>query len=601
MRIVRLLLCAAFLPLALFAQPNFIASLYPPQHGLNIPADAELRVGVRAPLDPASLSDSAIYIYSDITGLHNWQATLENDGKDLRLRPKHWWGVGNVPFNAGERVTVTLTKGLRYADGRSFEGFTWHYTVSVRQNHGGTFTPLATFGGAILNLFYVADFNGDRFPDLAAHDSFQKTLAIFLNDGHGKMIFASSSPGLGTGGTGQSLDFDINGGIDIAAGLRIIQFNDGKGNFTPSEILPPESQAYRLYDFNNDGIIDLAGNVPYPKHGIRIALSNKGKAFVDTQNVAAPFLPRFYLQGESYDLDNDGRRDLVATGRSVFDDSFKGFATVKMKDGTPLEVFQLENNQIFTSVSYANDLNADSFIDYAMIGGKINPLAPYPMTQLNDGTGRLHPGGVYVDTLKGYWGGDGGDVDGDGDIDFFVIRSLLVSAMPERNKNDFALVVNRGNGIFAWQADSPLPYEQAYGSQVRLVDLDLDGDLDVMLQGPFVFMVIANGSYATAVKDFSSTPPITPKLKIRNSPNPFNASTTILISASTPLRNAKLRIFDLAGRLVKQWILDYANASNLNLKWDGRDANQQEVDSGIYLLQLQTSGETLSTKIILLR
>ncbi|MDZ7313758.1 MAG: hypothetical protein ONB45_21055, partial [candidate division KSB1 bacterium] len=90
MRFLHLLLCAACLPFALFAQPNFIISLYPTQHALNVPADAVLHVGLQSPLDPASLSDSSIYVYSDITGLHKWQATFENNGKDLRLKPKHW-------------------------------------------------------------------------------------------------------------------------------------------------------------------------------------------------------------------------------------------------------------------------------------------------------------------------------------------------------------------------------------------------------------------------------------------------------------------------------------------------------------------------------
>jgi hypothetical protein len=377
MRLLRLLLCAAFLPLALFAQPSFITSLYPTQHGLNIPADAELRVGLQAPLDAASFSDSAIYIYSDITGLHKWQATLENGGKDLRLQSKHWWGVGDVPFNAGERVSVTLTKRLRYADGQPFEGFTWHYTVAVRKYRGGTFTPLATFGGATLSRFYIADFNGDRFPDLAAHDSFQKKLAIFLNDGEGKLTFAFFASGWGAGGTVQSFDFDHNGAIDVGLGMRLIQLNDGKANFTPREILPPGTEGYRLYDFNNDGILDLAGNLPHPNHGIKIALSNMGKTFVDTQRVSVPFLPLFNFQGESYDLDNDGRRDLVATGSSVFDNSFIGFATSKMKNTPPLEVFQVENNQITVDVTYANDLNGDGFIDYALIGARGSYVVPY--------------------------------------------------------------------------------------------------------------------------------------------------------------------------------------------------------------------------------
>lgn len=126
----------------LFAQPDFITSLHPPQHGLNIPADAELLVGLQAPLDPASLSDSSIYVWSDITGLHRLTVTLEDGDQTVRIAPRHWRLNDRLPFNAGERVTVTLTTRLRYADGQLFEGFTWHYTVAVRQNFGGHFSPM---------------------------------------------------------------------------------------------------------------------------------------------------------------------------------------------------------------------------------------------------------------------------------------------------------------------------------------------------------------------------------------------------------------------------------------------------------------------------
>lgn len=114
------------------AQPEFIADLYPKQHGLNVPSDAELYVELAKALDPLSITDSSIYIYSDITGQHKWDYRFENDNKVLYLQPRHWWDVGDKPFNVGERVTVTLTTRLRYTDGSSFEGFTWHYTVERR-------------------------------------------------------------------------------------------------------------------------------------------------------------------------------------------------------------------------------------------------------------------------------------------------------------------------------------------------------------------------------------------------------------------------------------------------------------------------------------
>src|SRR5574341_1421763 len=182
MRFLYNLICAAFAPFSLFAQPNFIASLYPPQHGLNIPVDAELHVGLQAPLDPVSLSDSSIYVWSDITGLHRLTVTLENGNRDLRIVPRHWRLDDRPPFNAGERITVTLTTRLRYADGRPFEGFTWHYTVAVRQDFGGDFRPEALFAGGGSTYFYVSDFNGDGWCDLVGNDDgVQRKMIVFFN------------------------------------------------------------------------------------------------------------------------------------------------------------------------------------------------------------------------------------------------------------------------------------------------------------------------------------------------------------------------------------------------------------------------------------
>ena len=122
MHTLHLLMCCAIVPVVALAQPEFITSLYPRQHALNIPADAELRVGLQAPLEPRSLSDSSIYMWSDITGLHKWTVTLENGNRDLSIVPRHWHLDGLPPFNAGERVTVTLTTRLHYADGKQFDG-----------------------------------------------------------------------------------------------------------------------------------------------------------------------------------------------------------------------------------------------------------------------------------------------------------------------------------------------------------------------------------------------------------------------------------------------------------------------------------------------
>ena len=605
MRIIHAMAAALLLASgSLFALPDFIADLYPSQNALNIPADIELRVVFANPIDAASISDSSIYIYSDITGMHKWEWELDENGMELILRPKHWWGVGDVPFNAGERVSTTLTTRLRYMNGEAFEGFTWFYTVSVRQNYGGHFTPYATFGGAQLYGFYIADFNGDRAPDLAAHDSFQDQLAIFLNDGRGRFDFAFYAPGWGAGGGTQTVDYDRNGGIDVPIGMRIIKFNNGNANFTSKKILPAWVEGYRLYDFNNDGIFDVVANVPNRKHGIKIGLSKWQSAYIDTQTIAAPFQPRYYYQIELYDLDNDGKRDIIAPGVSLPNRSFIGFATVLMKESTPLKLHQIENSHALSVAGYANDLNNDGFIDYAFIGGPINPYQPYYISYMNDKTGHLIPRGLKSDSTQGYDGGAGGDIDGDGDIDFFLKSSLLFSAMPEMWTSRYNIAVNNGDGVFEWQGEQTLPFDSIgvrYEQQARMVDLDLDGDLDVMLNGPGVFMVIANESYVSEVNEFDKTSPVSPAIRLSNYPNPFNTATTIRLFVARRCKNAVVKIYNPLGQIVISWDLSQLRPGEHEFVWDGRSENGLPVSSGLYFIRIQAPEYSRMIKAVAVR
>ncbi len=585
-----------------FAQPDFVTTVYPPQHGLNIPADAELHVALQKALDPASITDSSIYIYSDITGLHKWDYSLKNDNKELNLQPRHWWGVGDEPFNAGERVTVTLTTRLRYADGSPFEGFTWHYTVAVRQNYGGNFTSVATFGGPYHWLCF--DANGDRFPDVILEDRTYDKLAIFLNDGKGKLYFSHHSP-MSIGSFDQTIDFDRNGGIDINMGKNLIQFNDGSGNFTEKEILPNQTIRDKLYDFNNDGIIDLVtgtakGHQWTPE--LFIMRSKSYIAYIDTHRISKlPFVPEFYQAGESYDLNNDGSVDFVITGRSNDSPVYYGFLSILMKNNELPIVFQLQQINFLTNKwFYGNDLNGDGYIDYVFSGNAaLNDTSLHlTLIYLNNGIGNLEL--EYAPIDKGSYS-TGGDIDGDGDIDFFLTKSTLINAMPYTVVNDYALGFNLGKGEFDWSESMPLlGTDSGYGYPI-LVDLDLDGDLDVLLSGPpGVQMVIANEEYATSVNVLTSKQSEASEFEIHNFPNPFNAYTIIQIKRQNKiLEQSSVCIYDICGRLVKQWNLTNSQESLLQIKWSGKDEGNNQLPSGIYILNVKLGNKIKNKKIIL--
>jgi len=96
----------------------------------------------------------------------------------------------------------------------------------------------------------------------------------------------------------------------------------------------------------------------------------------------------------------------------------------------------------------------------------------------------------------------------------------------------------------------------------------------------------------------------------QNYPNPFNSTTAInysnQLSADGRRRwTVTLRVYNIAGQLVRTLVDERQRAGVHSVVWDGRDAQGQEVGSGIYFYRLQVTGDRLkvekSRKMVLLR
>jgi hypothetical protein len=582
----------------LHGAPDFIADLYPRQNALNIPADAELRVAFAKAIDPTSISDSSIYIYSDITGTHKWEWELTEGRKVLTLRPKHYWGVGDAPFNAGERVATTLTTRLRYMNGEPFEGFTWFYTVAVRQNRGGHFYPFAAFGGG--GDWLCFDANGDRAPDVLMDNRGRGELALFFNDGKGKLFFSHHSP-RSIGISDQTLDFDRNGAIDINLWGRPLFFNDGGGNFKEEQILPEPATQDRIYDFNNDGICDFL-TVTYGEDDWNqeiLIMTSKSTAFEITSVISnLPFIPRFwdFGLGETFDIDNDGTIDFIMKGSKKYIDlpNYYGFATIAMVRNKNPTLLQSTQFDVFPTWFYGNDFNQDGWVDYVFSGQNGEY---YSLIYLNDGTGQL---GLSSEPVVSGGYGAAGDIDGDGDIDLFLTNSIMIDAMPVTILNTYRIAVNRGNGTFEWSEPTPLPnYRDTSGYGFpKLIDLDLDGDLDIILSGPPAGqVVIANEEYRADVQEHLSSFNQKAAPQLSAFPNPFNSVTKITFSGSVEA----VCIYNVLGKLVRSWSGFELAAGKSTLLWDGKDEHGQLGSSGIYLIQLITSEKIVTKRVALLR
>ena len=83
-------------------------------------------------------------------------------------------------------------------------------------------------------------------------------------------------------------------------------------------------------------------------------------------------------------------------------------------------------------------------------------------------------------------------------------------------------------------------------------------------------------------------------------PNPFRDETVIrfALPAAGP---ASVRVYNVAGRLVRELPTQRGSAGLNERIWDGKDADGDTVASGIYFVRVEAGGETAHGKLVLVR
>jgi hypothetical protein len=87
-------------------------------------------------------------------------------------------------------------------------------------------------------------------------------------------------------------------------------------------------------------------------------------------------------------------------------------------------------------------------------------------------------------------------------------------------------------------------------------------------------------------------------------PNPFNPLTTIEYSLSSPGR-VSVRVYDLAGRVVRTLIDSAVDAGPHMAMWDGTTDTGQRAASGVYFVKMEAAGHMdafhATRKLVLLK
>ncbi len=88
--------------------------------------------------------------------------------------------------------------------------------------------------------------------------------------------------------------------------------------------------------------------------------------------------------------------------------------------------------------------------------------------------------------------------------------------------------------------------------------------------------------------------------QLRNYPNPFNAQTNIEYFLPRP-GHVRLSIYNLNGQKVRTLVEVMQPAGRGQAQWNGRDDDNREMGTGVYLMQLEAGAQRLTKRIILLK
>jgi hypothetical protein len=269
-----------------------------------------------------------------------------------------------------------------------------------------------------------------------------------------------------------AVDIDHDGDLDIIVAMEfqpnLLLINDGAGRFEPSLALGPavhDSEEVVAADFNNDGFVDLF----FASEDDRIHQLHFGDGAGGFADMSSRIPIRSVANGAAaFDVNADGWIDLILANNGqnsiLINDGAGGF-----RDETALRLPLVSDISQDVEIG---DVNGDGHLDLVFANEGDNALL------INDGVGVFVnvgglPSGRPTESRKAALA----DVDGDGDLDlFFANVALFMADVDPRNQ----LYLNDGSGRFTEVTDTYLPLDRDSSFEGKFVDVDKDGDLDIL-------------------------------------------------------------------------------------------------------------------------
>jgi hypothetical protein len=541
---------------AAHSQSLTVSSLTPTRNGLTAPVTTPVSVGFSQPLTNSAVTQSSLRVFGQQSGGLKTGA-VSVSGNTLTLAP-------TTPFKPGETVFATVTKAAEGSGGTLATPLVYQFTAATAPAPGTFGVPASLPDGTVPvdnnpQSLATGDVDGDGDLDLLTANA-SGTVSVRLNNGAG--VFTAPATGtvaVGANPTSIALgDIDGDGDLDLLttsynttpayrttpANTKVsVRVNNGAGVFTVPAIVANGTVNISDYylgavsivlgDVDGDGDLDLltALNVYIdgraPGSVVSVSLNDGTGSFKSGSFVDVGQSPARIVLG---DVDGDGDLDLVTAcgAPSPSNGILVTSTTVSIRLNNGAGTFTAPANGTVqvdsapTSIDLG-DIDGDGDLDLVSTGayntlGSLTSTIGVVSVRLNNGAGTFTApanGTVQVDSAPTSVAL--GDVDGDGDLDLVTSNTFKANVRLNDGAGGFALPPIAANGTVAVDGSF---------SDLKLGDVDGDGDLDLLTSGYPMYSATRNGIVSVRLNQALGAPSLAPT--VANISAPVKGSVSLL-------------------------------------------------------------------------